>query len=344
MRLPNNYGCVTKLKGKRRNPWMVRKRINEYDSNGKRKMKVIGYARTRSDALDMLAAYNGNPYDLTQGKPTFAEVYEKWFKDTFANVTNRSTLKNYTSAYKHFTSLYNMKMVDIRTADIQDALDACPAGYCTAGRMRGMVGQIYRWAMRYDIVTRNYAEGLIIHQENVEKERDRFSSEEIKTLWNNVDQNDYIKLVLIYCYCGVRTNELLNLNKENVHLEERYFEVIKSKTKAGKRIVPIAEKVYPYWEEFYERSKCDKVICTPDGDALRYDNFKRRYWDPLMKVLGMEHIPYETRHTCSSMLHAAGVDKTTIKFILGHKGKMDLTERVYTHLEIQQLIDAINKI
>jgi site-specific recombinase XerD len=77
---------------------------------------------------------------------------------------------------------------------------------------------------------------------------------------------------------------------------------------------------------------------------LNHDNFKRQYWGPLMELLGMKHIPYETRHTCATMLHAAGVDETTRKYILGHKGKMDLTERVYTHLEIKQLVDAINKI
>ena len=40
----------------------------------------------------------------------------------------------------------------------------------------------------------------------------------------------------------------------------------------------------------------------------------------------------------------AKVDTTTIKKIVGHAGAMTLTERVYTHLDPQVLVDAINKI
>lgn len=40
----------------------------------------------------------------------------------------------------------------------------------------------------------------------------------------------------------------------------------------------------------------------------------------------------------------ARVDQTTIKKIVGHQGAMSLTERVYTHLDVNVLIDAVNKI
>lgn len=44
------------------------------------------------------------------------------------------------------------------------------------------------------------------------------------------------------------------------------------------------------------------------------------------------------------MLAEAKVDQTTIKKIVGHSGAMTLTEKVYTHLDVKELIDAINKI
>ena len=43
------------------------------------------------------------------------------------------------------------------------------------------------------------------------------------------------------------------------------------------------------------------------------------------------------------MLSEAGVQDTTIKKIVGHSGAMTLTEKVYTHLDMQVLVDAINK-
>lgn len=57
----------------------------------------------------------------------------------------------------------------------------------------------------------------------------------------------------------------------------------------------------------------------------------------------MQHKPHDTRHTCISLLTVAGVDDKIIKKIVGHKGQ-GVTEIIYTHFEIQQLIEAIDKI
>lgn len=62
-----------------------------------------------------------------------------------------------------------------------------------------------------------------------------------------------------------------------------------------------------------------------------------------MEQLGIERTPHCTRHTCISMLSEAGVQDTTIKKIVGHSEAMSLTEKVYTHLDMQILVDAINK-
>ncbi|WP_270856199.1 integrase [Blautia massiliensis (ex Durand et al. 2017)] len=50
------------------------------------------------------------------------------------------------------------------------------------------------------------------------------------------------------------------------------------------------------------------------------------------------------RHTAISMMKEHSIDEITIKKIVGHSGAMTLTERVYTHLDVRVLIDAINKI
>lgn len=63
-----------------------------------------------------------------------------------------------------------------------------------------------------------------------------------------------------------------------------------------------------------------------------------------MKQLNMKQTPHDTRHTCISLLTKADVNPTTIKKIVGHKGAMSLTEKVYTHIDYQTLLDAINKI
>lgn len=54
--------------------------------------------------------------------------------------------------------------------------------------------------------------------------------------------------------------------------------------------------------------------------------------------------PHCCRHTCISMLADARIDQTTIKKIVGHSGAMTLTEKVYTHMDVNELIKAINMI
>ena len=63
-----------------------------------------------------------------------------------------------------------------------------------------------------------------------------------------------------------------------------------------------------------------------------------------MEQLKINRTPHCCRHTCVSMLAEAGVDQTIIKKIVGHSGAMTLTEKVYTHFDIKELVDAINRI
>lgn len=58
----------------------------------------------------------------------------------------------------------------------------------------------------------------------------------------------------------------------------------------------------------------------------------------------MDHTPHDTRHTCISRLAEEQVEQPMIKKIVGHSGAMTLTEKVYTHLDNDTLVEAINKI
>ena len=50
------------------------------------------------------------------------------------------------------------------------------------------------------------------------------------------------------------------------------------------------------------------------------------------------------RHTCVSLLATAQVSQTYQKLIVGHKGAMSITESVYTHIEMSELIKAIDSV
>jgi integrase len=151
-----------------------------------------------------------------------------------------------------------------------------------------------------------------------------------------------MSVILILIYTGVRIGELLDLEKKDVHLDERWFFVKESKTESGIREVPIAEKVVPFFE-YWMQKDCDHLICTPDSQPFIYRNYYDSYWSPLMQQMNMEHRPHDTRHTCVSLLTEAGVDERIIKKIVGHKGQ-GVTETVYTHIELPTKLEAINRI
>lgn len=44
------------------------------------------------------------------------------------------------------------------------------------------------------------------------------------------------------------------------------------------------------------------------------------------------------------MLAEANINQTIIKTIVGHSGAMSLTEKIYIHFDIKELVDAINLI
>ena len=77
-------------------------------------------------------------------------------------------------------------------------------------------------------------------------------------------------------------------------------------------------------------------------------NVKRQSVKPLKwRKLGQPYRLFQKylydRETCISLLAEAGVDDRLVKKIVGHKGQ-GVTQQVYTHFEIQALLDAINKI
>ena len=89
-----------------------------------------------------------------------------------------------------------------------------------------------------------------------------------------------------------------------------------SKTNAGVRPVPIADKVLPIWKSFIEKSKCQYAITTVEGKRISYENF-RKHWLPLMEKLNLKHTIHETRHTFISQLVMQNVNQPSLKLSSG---------------------------
>ena len=337
-KLPNSYGSVYKLQGHRRKPWCARKTVGWKD-NGQPVYKFIGFYPTRAEALTALSDYNKDPYDLKLCAVTFDQLYDRWCEGR--------TGSTYRSAYSCCGDVGRMKICDIKLDHLQRILDSSGKNTPTLKTMKNLFGLMWDYAVIHEIVTPDKREMIryldISKPGNPNKmDREPFTHKEIDQLWSMKDANVYITVILIMIYSGVRIGELLDLRKEDVHLDDRWFYVREAKTAAGIREVPIAEKIVPFIRMWLDRP-CDHLICSGSDAALSYYVFRENYWNPVMDLIGMDHRPHDTRHTCISLLTEQKVDERIIRKIVGHKGQ-GVTETVYTHLELPVKLEAINKI
>jgi integrase len=337
---PNNYGSVYKQSGKRRKPYVARITIG-WDENKKQIRKVIGYYETRALAMQALADYNKNPYQLETSTITFAEVFEKWKVDKFTDIS-QSNINGYKASFKASELLHNMRFVDIRTEHMKEVLRTCGKGHGTLRKIKVLYGQLFKFAMENDIVTKDYSKFVKLSKNNEKSSRKVFAADEIKRLFDIVDKNEIIDTILIMIYTGLRIAELLIIKSSDVNLEERLI-IGGIKTEAGKdRIIPINNKIFDLVYKRVARGY-DYFITRKDGNPFKYGNYYRENWIPLMEQLGFDHKPHDCRHTFATMMSNAGSDTVALQKIIGH-ASYQTTANVYTHKDIEQLKKAIDLI
>lgn len=347
MKRPNGSGSVVKLSGKRRKPYAI------YITDGvlispegkvRQIRKCVGYFEKRTDALNELGKYNTSPTEFIQLKPTkkketFEDVHRLFLDDLEKRPKKlgKSMMQGYAAAYKKFEPLHKMVFEQITVRDYEDIAgqyqNMSPS---TMKYMKFLISQMYKTAMRYQIVEKDLSDLLIFHATNENaRPHETFTENEIDVLWAN--KSDFeARLLLILIYTGMRVRELLYMRSEDVHIGARYM-VGGLKTDAGKnRMIPISDKILPFIDTSHE------YLITYHGEALDYDaayKLLKKYYESIRMY---EHDFHDTRHTCATLMEKAGIIKEHRKLILGHASG-DVTDR-YTHVAIEDLVKDINKI
>ena len=342
-RLPPGYGSVTKLAGNRRRPYMVKVNTTR-DERGYPKFDILGYFEDRSTALQALAEYNRNPYDINASKATFHDIYDLWFNAKYKasrKKLSKSSIYCTQGAFKKCAALHNMVFSDIRTIHMQAILDDFSLSHAYMEHIKNLLNQMYKYALEYDIVQKDYSQFVKINKEDDDKHGVPFSKEDIEKLWQHKSE-PFVDTVLIYIYSGWRISELINMPLEDIDLENRTFKG-GVKTRASKnRIVPIHSKIFDMVANRYvEGHKTlfyngDKKITA----ATYYDLFRSAL---LSAGISKPHTPHDCRHTFATLLNNANANPVAVKRMLGHTTN-DITEKIYTHKDIEDLEKEIEKI
>lgn len=329
MRLSNGFGGVVKLGGNRRKPYGARITTGWVD--GKQQYQYIGYFEDRSDALVALANYNADPYRLEDADITFAEMYEKW-KESREDELSKENSYAYDGAFKNSAMLHDYRFVELRSEHLKKCMKACDKSHATKSKMKQLWNQMYNYALENDMKVTNYSQFVKVKSE-APKNKNIFSAAERDALWQEDTELSDIAIILLYT--GMRIGELLEIELENIHLEERYM-IGGLKTEAGiDRVIPIHERIVPLIQKYMQ----DRVqyLFEFRNEPLKYQTVLIRW----RKRFGKDHKMHDTRKTFISWMHEKDVPIETIRVIVGHAGQ-GVTEQRYLATSIDKLVKTVN--
>lgn len=349
MKLENGFGCVYKVKGKRRKPYRVYVTTG-WDINHKQIKKSLGYVKSYPEGIDLLNQYHKQPYNLDYKKITFSEIWLNVRKELESLINDKKmtpeNLEGLDNAYEnHLMELHDVEIMTLKKKKMQDIIDSATQvkhpelelGYTGKGYMITVCQKVFNCAIdEYELPIKNYSLGLTAGEKPKSTKHVPYTPEELSILWG-MQYNDLVKCILIFCYTGLRPNELFKTERTKIFLEKNYF-ITGSKTEAGKdRIIPIHPKIKHLIKYFYDNGNDYPFIAV--FDKFNYNKLSREH-TKLMKMLNFKHTPYDARHTFTTKMKKANVNEYIIKTIVGHAIK-DLTEDVYTHRDIEELYNAV---
>lgn len=368
-RRPNGSGTVVKLSGRRRKPFCARVTLDERNPvNGEKKQLVIGTFETYQEALNALSLYSlaknntiskkeameidPEVYQKVQEKmskkvPTFLDIYYILDKEDFSSLSPH-TQNNMHGAIKHLKKLHYLKIDQITLRMIQDVFDEDGSNHGTQVHMKTICTKVFRYAVVNQYISRDddYTSYIRVPKYEESDMHRPYTINEILALKKADTPEAHI--MLIFIYTGVRINELLNINRDNIHIDEKCdddgterlisYMITGSKTKAGKnRIVPIHDDIKQYVVN--ELLKPEKRLVD-----VSYPNFTNRtVLIKVNKLLNTHHTMHDTRKTFATLCQMNNLNVYIRKKVLGHRMN-DITFDVYTNESKNRLWTEINKI
>lgn len=347
IRNKNGYGTVVKLSGNRRQPYEVR--VNtRMDERYYPVYDVLGRFENREDALIALAEYNKNPYDISNSKITFQELYNAFYHDKYelsGKNFSQSSKVCMRSAYNHMKPLHNRLYKDIRTSDFKSVFNQEENGkgisHAMQEHMKNLIVQMDKFALQNDIISKGYATFVNITTEEDDEPGVPFTHDELVKLWQHKD-NPWVDMVLIYTYSGWRLSELNKMPVTDIDLQEWTFKG-GVKTAAGKnRIVPIHSSIRDMVAN--RISDGGSRLFIENGKPISNGLISKRFKEALeASGITTYHTLHDCRHTFTSLLDTAGANAICIDRLVGHASK-SITAKTYTHKDIEELRAAVELI
>jgi len=175
------------------------------------------------------------------------------------------------------------------------------------------------------------------------------TAEQVTRLGDAMLNGEHQTMVFVLAYGGLRWGEMAALRRGRVDVLRRRLDIKEAVTEISGRLsfgspktdqtrtvhLPafVAEMLGHHLESV-EADEAALVFTAPKGGPLRYSNARMAIWDPARTRAGedlADITPHHLRHTCASLMRAAGADVKAIQQQLGHRSAT-VTLNTYTHL------------
>ena len=172
-------------------------------------------------------------------------------------------------------------------------------------------------------------------------ERFIFSQEQIQTLYKAANLEERILLNIGYG-CGLRVQEISDLNKEDIRLIENIVIVQKGKN-SKRRIVPISQKISDELSD-YLKDKTSEVFTNSKGSRMQEWTLNKKLKQLILKTEFGQKLTWEElnkigihslRHSIATHLLQNGMKLEQVQKFLGHN-HIESTE-IYTHITQNQI-------
>lgn len=336
--MPNGYGSAYKLSGNRRRPFIARITTG-FTNKHVQLYETLGYYESSQLALEALANYYKTP--VSKPNMTLGEVYAEWSDIKFKTIS-KSGESVINSAWNYLQTLKDIKMKDLRTAQLQKVVNDCPCARDTKENIKTLASPLFRYAMQNDIVNKNYADFIVLPKsESTEKEP--FTMLELAQIEKAAKKGiPFADCILILCYMGWRIGEFLTLTRFSYNEQEQIL-TGGSKTEAGKsRIIPIHPKIQKYVKLWIDKGG-DTIFCKDNGKPYNTKYFREECYIPALKLIKIRELnPHSCRHTFATILSNSGANPEEVKRLMGHADYR--TTARYTHADLEVLKKAIQSL
>lgn len=227
--------------------------------------------------------------------------------------------------------------------------------------------QTLAYARRKKLIDGNPSEFVIIPK--VERFEAKFyTKSEIKALFDAIDGDELHDLIIIATLYGLRRSEVLGLRWDSIDFENNRVTIkhvisvvtktiAKDKTKnaSSYRSFAMSEKEKDMFRSLKEKEEENRRLFGKEYQNNNYifkwangvpysPNYVSGHFSWLLKKNNLPKIRFhELRHSCASMLIAAGYHIKDIQDFMGHSN-IYTTANVYGHLDTSRKNDMVNDI